>query len=284
MAYYNGIKNLIAAATAPWRIKFGVASSNSVIDSAMTNDFQFTSDNAAGTAAVSTFKPCNSSNVFDINNPNGMALSGGPLSFATRTPGTETTGSLVTTGATWVSHSAVGGCACKLLCAYTGATGDYATLRMRARSDYAAGSASGVVAGNFSASAGINGYANLIAVQGYAQSNTYTQTDASSVVCGLYSCIDATASSSGRRWSTWIDDHSTTKAAGGHYLLRMSDNGTTAKDGAITVYNGGRLPVLFNFEDAAGFLTDSGDAGSTKAGYLAVKTPAGTKYIQLVTT
>jgi len=31
------------------------------------------------------------------------------------------------------------------------------------------------------------------------------------------------------------------------------------------------------------FLTETGDAGSTKAGYLAVTTPAGTKYIQLMT-
>lgn len=283
MAYDNGIKNLFAAATAPWRIKFGVANTNAVIDTAMANNHQFTSDNAAGTAAVNTFKPCNASNVTEFNNPNGISFSAGPLTFASRTPGTETTGSLVTTGATWVVHTAVGGCAMKLLCSYIGATGDYATLRMRARSDYAAGSASGVVCGNFSASANLHNHANLFAVQGYAQPNAYTQNDAAHIACGLYSCIDATAASSGRRWSTWIDDHSTTKAAGGHYLLRMSDNGSTAKDGAITIYNGGRLPVLFNFEDAAGFLTDSGSPGTTAAGYIAVKTPAGTKYISLFT-
>jgi hypothetical protein len=65
--------------------------------------------------------------------------------------------------------------------------------------------------------------------------------------------------------------------------MRMSHNGTVANDGCFTIYNGGRMPALFNFEDAAGFLTETGDAGSTKAGYLAVKTPAGTKYIQLIT-
>jgi len=74
-----------------------------------------------------------------------------------------------------------------------------------------------------------------------------------------------------------------TKADSSDYLVRLSHNGTVANDGAITIYNGGRMPVLFNFEDAAGFLTETGDAGSTKAGYLAVTTPAGTKYIQLMT-
>jgi hypothetical protein len=65
--------------------------------------------------------------------------------------------------------------------------------------------------------------------------------------------------------------------------MRLSHNGTVANDGVMTIYNGSKMPVLINFEDATGCLTETGDAGSTKAGYIAVQTPAGTKYIQLVT-
>ena len=202
------------------------------------------------------------------------------LDFSEVKPGTEVNGTLVTTGSNWLAFSTPNARGMKLLLSYTGTSGDFNTLSMRARSN----SAYPVVCGNFSASAGQNNHGNLSAVQGYAQPNAYTNTDASNIVNGVYSCIDAGGASTGRRWSTWIDDHSTTKASGGHYLCRMSQNGTVEIDGAFTVYTGGRLPFLFNFEDAAVFLTDAGDAGSTKAGYIAVKTPAGTKYIQLVTT
>jgi len=209
------------------------------------------------------------------------ALTKKTLDFSGVTPGTGTAGIFVTTGATWVDFATAGQAAMKLLCSSSAATGDYATLRMRARAD-AAGNAS---AGNFSASAGVNNHGDLRAVEGYAQPNAYTNNNAANVVCGLYGCIDRTAggTSAGRDWTAWVDTHMAVKASGGSYLMRLSHNGTIANDGAITVYNGGRMPVLFNFEDAAGFLTDAGDAGSTKAGYLAVQTPAGTKYIQLVT-
>lgn len=201
------------------------------------------------------------------------------FNFATLVPSTETAGSIFTTGSTWVDHSALGSCAMKFLTSYSGASGDYACARFRARAG-AAGNVDGV---NASASASVNNHGNLCAVYAAAQPTSYTNNQAGHIACGLHSVIDADGASSGRRWSTWIDDHSTTKAAAGHYLARLSQNGTVAIDGVFTVYNGGRCPVLFNFEDAAGFLTDAGDAGSTKAGYLAVKTPAGTKYIQLVT-
>lgn len=201
------------------------------------------------------------------------------FNFATLVPSTETTGSIFTTGATWVVHSAVGSCAMKFLTSYSGASGDYACARFRARAD-AAGNVDSV---NASASCSVNDYGNLCGVYAAGQPMAFTQAGAANIVCGLHSVIDASGSSNGRRWSTWIDDHSTSKASGGHYLARLSQNGTIAIDGVFTVYNGGRCPVLFNFEDAAGFLTDAGDAGSTKAGYIAVKTPAGTKYIQLVT-
>ena len=216
--------------------------------------------------------------VYEITST-GLSLTGGALNFASHSPGTGTAGTMMTTGSTWISYSTAGQCALKLLCANAATSGDFATVRMRARSD----AAGDTVCGNFSASGGANNHGNLFAVQGYAQPNAYTNSGASNIVCGLYSCIDATAASSGRRWSTWVDTHETTKASASDYLMRLSHNGTIANDGVFTIYNGGRCPVLFNFEDAAGFLTETGDAGSTKAGYLAVTTPAGTKYIQLIT-
>ena len=204
------------------------------------------------------------------------------INFSKAVPGTETTGSLITTGTTWVSLSAAGGCAAKLLCAYKGTSGDYATLRMRARSDYAGGSAYGVVCGNFSASANLANYANLFAVQGYAQPNANTQSDAAHIACGVYSCIDATGASSGRRWSMWTDEHSTTKASGGHYLHRLSYNpqGSGAGlDGVWTIYGANQVPFLFNFEaDASGnpFVAGATVASGTCLGTIRVKTSNGT--------
>lgn len=211
----------------------------------------------------------------------GPLILGAPLNFAGVAPGTETTGSIITTGSVWLSHTAVGGCAVKLLCANAAASGDYATLRIRARAD-AAGATVGI---NSSASGGANDYGNLFGVQGLAQPNAYTQSGGDNIVCGVYSCVDKTGTSSGRVWSMWIDDHSTTaKATGGHYLLRMSQNalgGTPVDiDGAITI-QASRLPVLFNIETADGFLSDTSLSLSAQAGALKVKTPAGTRYIPL---
>jgi hypothetical protein len=102
-------------------------------------------------------------------------------------------------------------------------------------------------------------------------------------VTALYGRIDATAGSVGRRWVSWLDTHATTKAAGGDYMERISHNGTIALDGVWSIYSFGRLPVLFNFEDAqaGGFLTDASDSLVTQSGSLKVTTPAGTKYIPL---
>lgn len=211
-----------------------------------------------------------------------ITLSGNKqLSFAGVTPGTETAGSCITTGSTWVVHTAVGACAFKMLCSSSATSGDYATMRIRGRAD--AVSSGGTEAINASASSNVNNYGDLCAGYFAAQPGSKTNNSASNIITAIHAVADRTGASSGRTWIAWIDTHQETKSDAGDYLMRLSHNGTVANDGAITVYNGGRMPVLFNFEDAAGFLTDAGDAGSTKAGYLAVKTPAGTKYIQLVT-
>jgi len=203
------------------------------------------------------------------------------IDFTNATVGPETSGSIFSVGSSWLNHRAAGSCGFKLMCSNSSTSGDFATMRLRAGS-LVAGSATVCV--NASASARANSHGNLYGVQGYAQPNGYTSTG-NKYVCGLYACIDRTAggTSDGYDWSAWIDTHIAVKSSGSSYLLRLSHNGTIANDGCITVYNGGRMPVLFNFEDAAGFLTETGDAGSTKAGYLAVSTPVGTKYIQLVT-
>jgi hypothetical protein len=202
----------------------------------------------------------------------------GAINFAGVTPSTETSGSLITTGSTWVVHTAAGACAGKILASSSATTGDYATWRVRGRADEAVADTYNVasVAGiNSSASANHADYANLIGVAGLAQPNAFTQANATNIICGVYSCMDKTATHAGSAWSMWIDDHSTTaKASTSHYLLRMSQNalgGTPVNiDGAVTIQTS-RLPVLFNFEQVQGFLSTSGSGTFTKTHKLAVK-------------
>jgi hypothetical protein len=158
-------------------------------------------------------------------------------------------------------HTAAGACAGKILASSSAVTGDYATWRVRGRSDaavadvYNVASVEGI---NSSASANVNDYANLFGVQGLAQPNAKTQANATNYICGVYSCIDRTGSDAGHSYSMWIDDHSTTAKAADHYLLRMSQNALGGSpvdiDGAITIQTS-RLPVLFNFEQIQGFLS-----------------------------
>lgn len=205
-------------------------------------------------------------------------INGMSLNFAGNTIGTGTAGTLITTGTTWVTHATAGQCAVKLLCASTAASGDYATMRIRGRAD--AVSTGGVEGINVSASANIADYLSLCAGYFAVQPMAINTTAAAGIATAVHAVIDRTGTSSGRTWVMWVDSHQETKSSAGDYLMRLSHNGTVANDGAITVYNGGRMPVLFNFEDAAGFLTDSGSL-SVMAGKLAVTTPAGTKYIPL---
>jgi hypothetical protein len=201
------------------------------------------------------------------------------LDFSGLTPAAITTGSIMGTGSSWIAHSTAGSCGMKLLLSYTATSGEFATLRMRARSN----ALGAVVCGNFSASAGANDHGDLFALQGYAQPNAYTSAVATRTVCALYGCIDRTSggTSTGRDWVAWIDTHMQVKSSAGSYLMRLSHNGTVANDGVFTIYNGGRMPYLFTFEDAAGLLTDADGSHSVASGAIAVKTPAGVKYIVL---
>ncbi|VVB58139.1 Uncharacterised protein [Candidatus Anstonella stagnisolia] len=145
--------------------------------------------------------------------------------------GTSTEGSVIriegadTGTSRWIASTIVSGTGMKMMFNTTAASGDFAAMRIRSRAD-STGTNTGIDIG---ASAGANNFGNCYGIRAYAQPTTYTNSDASNIVCGLYSCIQATASSSGRRWSAWIDDQSTTKAAGGHYLLRMSDTAQQRK-------------------------------------------------------
>lgn len=190
--------------------------------------------------------------------------------MSTLQPGGGTAGDVLSSGTTFVVYTTPGSCALKYMAEYQAASGEFATLRLRARSY----SGQPVVCGNFSASARKNNYGNLFAVQGYAQPGSYTQESGDNIICGLYSCVQISGASVGRHWSTWIDTHMTVKPSGGAYMCRISHNGTVAADGCFTIYTGGRLPYLFNFEDSAGFLTNS----DTR---LQVMTPSGAKYIAL---
>jgi hypothetical protein len=175
------------------------------------------------------------------------------INFAGQVPGTETDGSLITTNAVWVGFPNAGQCAAKLLTKSTATSGDFACFRARGRAD-AAGNAEGV---NASASAGANNYGNLCGVYAAGQPMAFTQAGAANIVCGMHSVLDDTAAgtSAGRRWSAWVDDHSINKAAAGHFLQRLSSNGTVAIDGVFTIYQGGRTPALINFEDVSGSLS-----------------------------
>jgi len=196
---------------------------------------------------------------------------------------TATAGSAWTTGSTWVANSAAGGTYFKVLASTTATSGDFATMRLRARSS--ANTSGGVICVNASASANIAEYGNLYAVQGYAQPGANAQTGADNIICGLYSCTDMTSTgSSGRDWSCWIDTHAAAKAAGGSYLLRLSHNGSVANDGVMTIYGGGRMPVFCNVEDATpGFFDATPGTYSTADGVIVWKINGTTYYQPLFT-
>jgi len=201
-----------------------------------------------------------------------------PLNFATATPGGGTAGDIMTTGTSWVVFSGAGACGGKLLLENDSATGTFATWRMRARYGGAAvaqGNGGNDVGDTYcidaSASANHADYGVLRAVNAVAQPNAFNQTtDTSNHVEALYGRIDATGTSVGNRWVCWLDTHATTKAGTSDFMERISHNGTVAIGGVFTIYTGGRLPQLFNFEDVAGFLSTSSSGSLTKTHKIAV--------------
>jgi hypothetical protein len=185
----------------------------------------------------------------------------------------------------WLEASVAGSRAVKFLCGTTATSGDYSTFSIRARSSGTGNTAGGVIAGNFAASANVVDYANLYAVQGYAQPNAFTQSNASNILCGVYSCVQRTVASSGRSWSLWTDDQSNNKASAGHYLHRLSNNSTnsTVYDGIWSIYAGAGCTYLMNFE-GVNAPVHAGDAtGGTKSYYISVYINGAERKIQCYT-
>jgi hypothetical protein len=200
------------------------------------------------------------------------------INFAGTDPSTEVNGSMITTISTWVEHTAAGACAIKILASSTATSGDYATMRIRGRAS--AVSSGGTEGINVSASTNIANYGDLCAGYFAAQPMAVTNNSASNIITAIHAVVDRTGISSGRTWVSWIDTHQETKSDAGDYLMRLSHNGTVANDGVFTIYNGGRMPYLFNFEDLAGCLAASESGTLTKTHAIAINTPDGVRYIQ----
>lgn len=201
----------------------------------------------------------------------------GVIDFSRVTPGSETDGSLISTGNNWIAFSTASSCGMKVLLSYTCATGEFASWRVRARSN----SVAAVQGINCDASAGQNDFGDLYGVQAFASPNAYTQSRAAGIVCALYARVAQTGTNNSRTWVSWIDTHMTVKSSAGSYMMRLSHNGSVANDGCFTIYGGGRMPTLFNFEDATPGFTDAGAHGSTAAGKIAITHNGSTKYLHM---
>ena len=139
------------------------------------------------------------------------------------TAATAANGTILSSGGIWTTYTTAGACGVKLLLENDSNTGEFATMRLRARASNVTASGNG---GNSvgttscidaSASAQNAEYGNLFAVNACAQPNAHAQTtDATNIVCALYGRVDATAASAGRRWVSWIDTHATTIEPGWH--------------------------------------------------------------------
>lgn len=209
---------------------------------------------------------------------------GGRIDFSGVTPTADVVGSLITTGTTWVAHSTAGAAGIKVLLSNTSATGNFASLRIRARSDVATPTWNqNTIAGDFSASGGIANYGELVGVSAYAQDNAYNQARADHWATAVKACMLCTGTSTGSRFALVVSDYSTTKASTKHYLARFDKPVATTIDGVFAFGNCDQFTYFASLEVAGGYLTDSDSSKTTAAGALKVKTPAGDKYIVLYT-
>jgi hypothetical protein len=81
---------------------------------------------------------------------------------------------------------------------------------------------------------------------------------------------------------TWIDTHATTKASGGDYMCRISNNSTnsTTLDGIFTVYAGAGCTDLFHFEGENAPIVAGDATGGTKSYKIACSVGATAGYLQ----
>ena len=200
------------------------------------------------------------------------------------TAATYTDALLVVTA--WQTFATAGAAAVKLLAANISATGNFATLRVRARSDKAVPTWNqNTLAGDFEASGGVADYGELVGVCSYTNDNGYAQTRASHWATAGKFVTNCSGASVGSRYALVVSDYSSTLASGaGHYLARFDKpSGAQAITGVFKMGNCDQFSYLFNFEVAGGYLTDSDSGKDTDAGSLAVYTPAGAKWIKLFT-
>jgi hypothetical protein len=220
-----------------------------------------------------------------IKTDGGIILTGAtPLSFTTEFAPAGTAGSLITTGTSWLKFSTAGAAGVKMLLANTSATGNFASIRIRGRSDVATPTWNqNTVAGDFSASAGINDYGELVGVSAYAQvPAAYTQSRGNHWITGLKAALTdyAGATSAGSRFVMVLDDACVTKASTAHYMMHMTKAAGVAIDGAFQI-EPTLMTYLFDFTADGGFLLDSGTSHTQVDGSLTVHTPDGVKYINL---
>ena len=140
----------------------------------------------------------------------------------------------------WQSFATAGAAAIKLLCANTSATGNFASLRIRARSDVATPTWNqNTIAGDFEASAKIADYGELLGGSFYTNDNGYAQTRATHWSTALKACTNCSGASVGSRYALVVSDYSSTLASGaGHYLARFDKpSGAQAITGVLNFGN-----------------------------------------------
>lgn len=169
--------------------------------------------------------------------PEGNLTTNAAINFASLVPA-GTAGSFITTGTTWVPFPTAGAAGIKLLLSNTSATGNFASIRIRARSDKATPTWNqNTLAGDFSASAGINDYGELIGLSAYAQvPAAYTQSRATHWITAIKGALTdyAGATSSGSRYVLVLDDACANKAATAHYAMYVNNSGVE-KNGIMQV-------------------------------------------------
>jgi len=162
-------------------------------------------------------------------NPFGTMYLKTRIDVSALTPADSTDGCVISSNGTWTTFSVAGAAGIKLLFENSCNTGEFATVRLRARAANTTATGNGgnsigtTTCLDLSTSANGHEFGVLKALNACAQPNAWNQTtDSSNIVTAVYGRIDATGTSVGRRWVSWIDTHATSKAAGGDYMERIS--------------------------------------------------------------
>jgi hypothetical protein len=201
--------------------------------------------------------------------------------------GGSANGTMISFGGKWITFSGAGVAAIKLLCAFTSATGSGASLRVRGRSDVATPTDFVTTyAGDFSASAGIADYSDLLGGSFFAQDNGFAQIRASNKTWALKATVQCSGASVGNREALVVTDGSATRASGQHYLAIFGKEAAgigVAIDGVFSFDTCADFGYFARFGSVGGYLSDSDTGHRTAAGTLLVHTPGGDKYIALGT-